>query len=495
MSQDHVADLYIGGRWKEANSLDRIEIFSPHNEQRIGFIKESSAEDVDDAVGAAREAFDDGRWSGLPPKDRIEAIRNLLELYPARTDEIAFVMSNEVGLPIRETRAIQAKAPRAAASQLCSVAQDFPWNELRSTRVSGDVLIRREPVGVAAALVPSNAPLLILVAKVIPALLAGCTVVVKPAPEATGSTRILTELVDEAGLPPGVFNVITGSAPTGARLVSHSDIDKVSFTGSGSAGREVASSAARQLTGATLELGGKSAAIVLDDADLEHVIRGLRVWSFQNNGQSCLAQSRVLVPRARHDEFAGALGDLADSLVVGDPLDEATEVGPQTTEAQRDKVLRYIRVGIDEGARLVAGGLEAPSGLEVGWYVQPTVFVDCDNAMTIAREEIFGPVVCVIPHDGDDHAVAIANDSPYGLAGSVWTPDLERGFSVASRVRTGSMGINGYTLDYTIPFGGFKESGFGREYGVEGIMEFVQTKAIYGETFTGELFTDLSPSE
>lgn len=319
-----------------------------------------------------------------------------------------------------------------------------------------------------------------IVAKLIPALVAGCTVVVKPAPETPLDGMVLAELLAEAELPPGVAAVLTGGATAGRRLVEHDSVDRIAFTGSADVGRSIAATCGQRLARVSLELGGKSAAIVCEDASLERTVAGLEFSSFLNNGQACVAQSRVLAPRSRYDEIANALAELAERFTVGDPRDAATDIGPLVSARHREKVLSYLDVGVAEGATLVAGGTAPVEGLEAGHYVRPSVFRDVDNSMRIAREEIFGPVVVVIPYDDLDDAVHIANDSPYGLAGSVWTKDRHAGLALARRIRTGMFGINAFAPGFELPFGGVKASGIGREYGPEAFDEYVEVKSVYG---------------
>jgi betaine-aldehyde dehydrogenase len=364
-------------------------------------------------------------------------------------------------------------------ASMVDLAAATRWEERRSGRYL-DFVVRREPVGVVGAVVAWNVPQVLIATKLTPALLAGCTVVVKAAPEASLDAMLLAEIIDAADFPAGTVSVLTGGVGTGRSLVDHPAVDKIAFTGSTPAGRDIAARCGRSLTRVSLELGGKSAAIVLDDADLDATVKGLRFTSFVNNGQACAAQTRILAPRSHYAEVVDGVAALAESLVQGDPLEPTTKVGPLVSRRQRDRVRGYIDLGVEEGARLVTGGSEPPVGLPAGWFVRPTVFADVDNGMRIAQEEIFGPVVCVIPYDDVDDAVRLANQSSYGLAGSVWTSDPERGMEVARTVRTGTFGINGYAPDTLAPFGGYKDSGVGREWGVAGLDEYVEIKAING---------------
>jgi len=341
------------------------------------------------------------------------------------------------------------------------------------------VHVLKEPVGVVAAIVPWNMPQFLIVTKLVPALLAGCTVVLKPAPESPLNALLLSEMLAETGLPDGVVNVVIGDRSIGEALVAHSALDKVSFTGSTAAGRAVATAAAANLTKVSLELGGKSAAIVLDDAAPDQVAAGIRSASLSNSGQICNALTRVLVPQARHDDYVDAIAAEMTRIAVGDPNDPETQMGPLVSQRQQQRVRDYIQIGQSEGAQLITGGTDMPAGIDRGWYVRPTLFANADNSMRIAREEIFGPVITVIPYRDDQNAIAIANDSDYGLAGSVWTEDPDRAFKIADRIRTGTFGINqGYTMDPFAPFGGVKASGYGRELGPEGLDSYLDTKSI-----------------
>jgi betaine-aldehyde dehydrogenase len=340
-------------------------------------------------------------------------------------------------------------------------------------------VVRHEPVGVVAAIAPWNVPQFTIMSKLVPALLAGCTGVVKPAPETPLDGYLLAETLDEAGVPAGVVSIVAGGREVGEYLVRHSGIDKVAFTGSTAAGRRIGAICGEQLKRVSLELGGKSAAIVLDDADPGSVIEAIKFIGLMNSGQACVAQTRILVSRDRHDEFADALASAVAAMVVGDPAQSRTEIGPMVARRQQERVQRYIGLGQQEGARLLTGGTGRPDGLDAGWYVRPTVFAEVDNRMRIAQEEIFGPVLSVIPYDDVDDAVRIANDSDYGLAGTVWTADQEAGLRVARRVRTGTYGVNTYTMDFAGPFGGYKSSGIGREFGSEGLAQYCELKSVY----------------
>jgi acyl-CoA reductase-like NAD-dependent aldehyde dehydrogenase len=471
--------LYIGGEWAALAAGGVIDVISPHTEQVIAHAPAAGPGDVDRAVAAARRAVDEGPWPGLDPAERIDALRRLAALYGERRREMAGLVTAEMGSPITFSKLAQATLPCTMLGAFADVAAAHRWEEVRPGYYGGQVTVRKEPVGVVAAVVPWNMPQFSIVVKLAPALLAGCAVVVKPAPETPLDALLLAEMIGELGLPPGVVSVLPGDRAAGEHLVGHPGVDKVAFTGSTAAGRRVAAACAANLTRVSLELGGKSAAVVLDDADPAAVAAGARVAGLMNGGQACVAQTRYLVPESRYGEMVEALAASVEGLVVGDPTERATEIGPLVARRQQERVRDYVELGRKEGARLVVGGTDLPGGVERGWYVRPTLFADVDNGMRIAREEIFGPVLSVIPYRHEDDAVRIANDSDYGLSGSVWTADVDRGLAVARRVRAGTYGVNQpYSMDPAAPFGGVKASGFGHELGPEGLDEFVDTKAI-----------------
>jgi acyl-CoA reductase-like NAD-dependent aldehyde dehydrogenase len=473
------ASLYVGGEWAAPSTGDAIDVISPHSEEVIGRAPAAGPRDVENAVAAARSAVDEGPWPRLDPAERVAAVRRLAALYGERRREMAELVTAEMGAPISFSKLAQAALPAAMLGAFADVAAAHRWEEVRPGYYGQDVTLRKEPVGVVAAVVPWNMPQFSIVVKLAPALLAGCAVVVKPAPETPLDALLLAEIIDLVGLPPGVVSVLPGGRAVGEQLVGHQGVDKVAFTGSTAAGRQVAAACAANLTRVSLELGGKSAAVVLDDADPEAVAAGARVAGLMNGGQACVAQTRYLVPESRYAEMVDALAAMIEALAVGDPSDRATEVGPLVARRQQERVRDYIRLGREEGARLVVGGEDLPAGVERGWYVRPTLFAEVDNGMRIAREEIFGPVLGVIPYRDEDEAVRFANDSDYGLSGSVWTGDVDRGLAIARRVRTGTFGVNQpYSMDPAAPFGGVKASGFGRELGPEGLDEFLDVKAI-----------------
>ncbi|MFD4576209.1 aldehyde dehydrogenase [Streptomyces sp. NPDC058417] len=469
--------LYIGGHWAAPSVDARIEVRSPHDGSLVGRAAQAGPADVDAAVAAARRAFDEGPWPRLSPAERRAVVARFDALHAARAEEIATLITAENGTPAWFTRSLQGALSEQTGAYL-RASEGFGWEEEVTSPSGARSLVRREPVGVVAAVIPWNAPHQSALVKVVPALLAGCTVVLKPAQETPLDGLLLGELFTEAGFPEGVVSVLPADRETSEYLVAHPGVDKVAFTGSTRAGRRIAALAGEQLKRVSLELGGKSASIVLDDADLDAVVAAVPFMAFTNNGQSCVAHTRLLVPRSRYEEVVGAVAAAVEKLTVGDPADTANFVGPLVTAAQRDRVESYIRSGLDEGARLVAGGPGAPAGLERGNYVRPTVFADVDNAMRIAREEIFGPVLVLIPYETEEDAVRIANDSPYGLGGGVWSGDPLRALSVARRIRTGTFVVNGAPSGFDAPFGGYKASGVGREFGAVGLTQYVEHKSI-----------------
>jgi betaine-aldehyde dehydrogenase len=468
--------FYIGGKWVPPAGTDVIDVVSPTTEERIGRVPDSTAADMDRAVAAAREAFDLGPWPRLSPGERADIMASISAAITARTDEFARLISTENGAPYNFSIMGQVFAATAVLDFFTGLAREFEFEQTRHGMM-GPVLVRKEPVGVAAGIIPWNVPLFIVMLKMAPALASGSTIVLKPAPETPLDANVLAEILEASGLPAGVVNIVPGGREAGEHLVRHPDIDKVSFTGSTAAGRKIGAICGEQLKRVTLELGGKSAAIVCDDTDLATVIPGLLPAAMMNNGQACVAQTRILASRNRYAEVRDALAEAVTAFKVGDPLDPETECGPLVAERQRDRVEGYIKAGVDEGATLVVGG-GRPSGIDRGWFVEPTLFADVDNAMTIAREEIFGPVISLIPYDTEEDAVAIANDSDYGLSGSVWTDDVDKGIDIARRVRTGTYTVNGFGMDFGSPFGGFKSSGIGRELGPEGLEAYLEDKTI-----------------
>jgi betaine-aldehyde dehydrogenase len=469
--------LYIGGEWVAPATGDRIEVISPHTEEVIARVPEGSVADVDKAVASARTSFDGGEWSAAPVEERIAAVERFSNAYAARLADLATVITEEMGSPITFSNLGQAPAAWMMLNTFLDIAKAFDWEEQR-TGAFGDVIVRHEPVGVVAGVVPWNVPQFVTIAKLAPALLAGCSIVMKPAPETPLDSYVMADALDEAGIPKGVVSIVAAGREVGEHLVRHPDVDKVAFTGSTAAGRRIAAICGEQLKRCSLELGGKSAAIVLDDADLAQTVEGLKIASLMNNGQACVAQTRILASEARYDEVVDAVAGMVGSMRVGDPSDAETEIGPLVAQRQQERVEKYIALGQEEGAKVVVGGNGRPDGLDRGWYVRPTVFAGATNDMRIAQEEIFGPVLAVIPYSDPDDAVRIANDSDYGLAGSVWTSDVDAGLDIARRVRTGTYAVNQYTMDFMAPFGGFKGSGIGREFGKEGLEHYTELKSI-----------------
>ena len=464
--------LYIGGQWVPPSGAETIEVVNASTEEVIGRIPQGTPEDVDRAVAAARAAFES--WSQTDMVERAELVRAVAAGLAARRDEIAATISQELGMPIVQSTGIQAGLPTMTFTSVPDLLEDVVWRE-----EVGNSVVVREPVGVVGAITPWNYPLHQIAAKVAPALAVGCTVVLKPSEVAPLNAFVLAEVIHEAGLPAGVFNLVTGTGPVvGEAIASHPEVDMVSFTGSTRAGRRVSELASQSVKPVALELGGKSPNVILDDADLETAVTDGVAKCFLNSGQTCSALTRMLVPRGRLAEAERIAAAVAEAYTVGDPFDPGTRLGPLVSETQRERVRGYIRKGVEEGARLVTGGAEPPEGSERGYYVRPTVFSDVRPDMTIAQEEIFGPVLAIMPYDDEDDAVRIANDSQYGLAGGVWSADEERAQRVARRIRTGQVEINGGVFNPLAPFGGYKQSGHGRELGRHALDEYLVVKSM-----------------
>ncbi len=478
MSPIDYRQLYIGGHWRDAATSATIDVQSPSTEDIIGSVPRGSEADIDAAVAAARAAFEDpDGWSTWHPKLRAEVLEKFAAELEARGPETAARVSMQNGMPIWLAQQFEAGFPPLLLRYYSEVMNGAPIEEERAGMLGGTALVSRQPIGVVGAIVPWNVPQGISFLKIAPALAAGCTVVLKPAEETVLDAFLMAEAAAAAGLPPGVLNVVPGGRDVGAYLVAHPGVDKVSFTGSTVAGRAIAETCGRLLRPVTLELGGKSAAIVLDDADIAGSIESFFGATLLNNGQICWLNTRVLAPRNRYADIVDTITALASELTIGDPLDPATKIGPLVSRRQRERVEGYIAKGKQE-ARLTTGGAR-PAGMSRGWFVEPTVFADVDNNAVIAREEIFGPVLSVIPYSDEAEAISIANDSVYGLGGSVWSSDSARAANVARKVRSGTVGVNHYVNEPVAPFGGVKDSGMGRELGPEGLAAFQVYKTIY----------------
>jgi aldehyde dehydrogenase (NAD+) len=465
--------LFIGGQWVAPCGRETIDVHNAGNGAVMGRVPAAGERDVDAAVKAARAALD--AWSAASPATRADCLQKISDGLKARADELARVIAQEVGMPLKMASRIQAGLPIANFANYARILREFKFEE----RV-GNSLVVREPVGVVAAITPWNYPLHQITLKVAPALGAGCTVVLKPSEVAPFNAFILAEVIEQAGLPRGVFNLVTGTgAAAGEPLVEHPGVDMISFTGSTRAGKRISELASHSIKRVALELGGKSASVILDDADLAGAVKSTVNGCYLNSGQTCTALTRMLVPEKLYPEAARLAAEVAKGFTVGDPLAETTKLGPLSSQAQLERVRAYIRKGVAEGAEVVAGGAEPPEGVpQGGYYVRPTVFGKVKNSMSIAQEEIFGPVLAIIAYKDEDDAVRIANDSVYGLAGAVWSKDEARAQRVARRIRAGQIDINGGAFNMNAPFGGFKQSGHGREAGVYGLEEFLEYKSL-----------------
>jgi acyl-CoA reductase-like NAD-dependent aldehyde dehydrogenase len=467
--------LLIGSKWVEPSTESVIKVIAPITGELLATIPEARHADVDAAVAAARKAFDEGPWPRMTPVDRAAILARVGDEIKRRGTEIAATITEELGAPTRIAAFIQ-QAAVGIWDETLTIPERFEFEQER-TWTGGRGRVVHEPVGVVAAIIPWNGPLGAGSLKIAPALVAGCTVVLKPAPEAPLTTMMLAEALAHAGLPEGVISVLPADREVGEHLVRHTDIDKISFTGSTAAGKRIMAIAAENIKRVTLELGGKSAAIIADDIDLESFLPEMVFGGIGHSGQICAALTRILVPRRRQNEVVGHIKAIMENLKIGDPREADTMIGPLVAERQQKRVLDYIAIGQQEGARLATGGGK-PAHLESGWYVEPTLFADVSNDMRIAREEIFGPVLVVIPFDTIDDAIAIANDSEYGLSGAVYAGDQQLAESIARQIRTGQISVNGHSICVVQPFGGYKQSGLGREGGLEGFHEFFETKLI-----------------
>ena len=466
--------FYIDGKWVAPAAASDFSVTNPATEEIIATISLGGVADINKAVAAAKRAFPS--FSETKLEDRVALLRKIIEVYQSRIEEMAETISREMGAPMSFTRAAQAPVGLAHLNEAVRILGYFKFEEMHGT-----TMMRKEPVGVCGFITPWNWPMNQIVCKVAPAIAAGCTVILKPSELAPLSAYLFAQILDGAGVPAGVFNMVNGDGPiVGAAIAAHPDIDMVSFTGSARAGVAVAQAAAPTVKRVTQELGGKSANIILDDADLEKAVKQGVQSCFRNTGQSCDAPTRMLVPKAKMPAAIVAAKQAAEATKAGNPLSEETHIGPLAGKAQFSKVERLINKGLEEGAMLVAGGLGKPDGVAKGYFVKPTVFADVRNDMTIAREEIFGPVLCMIPYDDEEQAIAIANDTPYGLSGYVTSGDMDHARRVAKRIRAGNVHINGARSAFDGCFGGYKQSGNGREWGEAGLEEFLELKAIFG---------------
>jgi acyl-CoA reductase-like NAD-dependent aldehyde dehydrogenase len=475
---DHL-NLFIGGKWVASQGKETINAYSAATEERIGSFPEASPSDIDRAVFSAREALSSPEWADISRTERAALMHRFADVLEAQKDDRARTVTMQNGMPISIANFAEGDGAVALLRYYADLAKTVELEEIRPRLDgTGTTVVQRTPIGVVGAIAPWNFPAVLSMFKLAPILASGSTVVFKPSPETTLDSFMLAEAAEEAGLPNGVINIVPGGAEIGKYLVGHAGVDKVAFTGSTGAGRQIGKVCGELLKPVTLELGGKSAGIILEDASVEETITGLSTASLLNAGQTCYMSTRILAPKSRYSEFVEAITAMASSLPVGDPLDPSTYVGPLVSKAQKERVLGYIEKGKAEGATLTTGGGE-PRDIDRGWFVEPTVFSDVDNSSTIAREEIFGPVLSVIPYADEDEAIALANDSDYGLGGTVWTADKDRGLSVARRVVSGSFGVNRYDLDWGAPFGGVKSSGLGRELGPEGLEAYFSLKSIF----------------
>jgi geranial dehydrogenase len=469
--------FFIGNQWVEPASTRCFNMINASTEESIASVPEGCEADIDAAVAAARTAFAASGWASAHPAERAAVMDRFMAAIAARGEAIARTVSAQNGMPLAISTLLEGQFSAGVVQYYAALAHAMGGCDTRASQMGKETLVECSPIGVVAAIVPWNFPVTLALNKVAPAMAAGCTLVIKPSPGTVLDSYILAEAALEADVPAGVVNWVAADREVGSYLVGHPGVDKVAFTGSTGAGRSIARSCGELLRPVTLELGGKSAAILLEDCDIYAFLQGVPTACMLNNGQACYNSTRILAPRRRYGEVVDALAGLAGSLVVGDALDERTHVGPMASAAHRDRVNGYIALGRQE-ARLVAGG-GRPKGLDRGWFVEPAIFADVDNSARIAQEEIFGPVLAVIPYDGEDDAVRIANDSQFGLGGSVWSADSAHATDVARKVASGTVGVNGYMPSLGAPFGGVKASGIGREFGPEAIGAYQNTKSIY----------------
>lgn len=477
---DHPAELYIDGSWVSPSADERIVVVAPATEQPFLEVASANEQDIHRAISAARDAFDEGPWPQMSPAQRAEYLTEIARELDRRAEDVAAIWPNEMGI-LYSTALAYAKGIGGIYDYYAALAADYPFLEMRHSVLAPAAYLAREPVGVVGAIVPWNGPISLIAYKLAPALLAGCTAVLKASPEAPGHALLMAEIFDKVGLPRGVVNVLTADRGPSETLVRDARVDKIAFTGSTTAGRAIGSICGERLAHQTLELGGKSAGIICDDYDTELAAETIAARACNLTGQVCASLTRLIIDRERHDDFVDALSSRIRRLKVGDPFDAASDMGPLATERQRERVEGFIASGRKDGFQLAAGG-GRPKHLDRGWYIEPTVFAGVDNSAKIAQEEIFGPVLCVIPTASEAEAVALANDSPYGLAGSVFTNDPERALRIMQSVRAGTMSQNGLKLDFSIGFGGYKLSGIGREGGIQGLESYLETKTLLLET-------------
>ncbi|OAO00779.1 aldehyde dehydrogenase [Sphingomonadales bacterium EhC05] len=473
----HKTTFFIGNEWVRPATDKVFDLVNASTGEQIATVPEGSEADIDKAVAAARNAFDNGDWANSSPSERAAVMLRFMEAMAKRGPQIAEAVSLQNGMPISVANMLEAQFPAGLLQYYASLAEDMSLSESRPSQMGKETLVEKSAIGVVAAIVPWNFPVTLAFSKIAPAMVAGCTLVIKPSPGTVLDSYIVAEAALEAGVPAGVINIVAADRAAGAHLVSHPGIDKVAFTGSTGAGRKIAAVCGELLRPVSLELGGKSAAILLEDVDLNIFLPGIPTASMLNNGQACYNATRILVPAKRYDEIVGAVADMVSNLVIGDAMEEGTHIGPMASSLHRDRVEGYIAKGKEE-ARLVAGG-GRPANHNRGWFVEPTVFADVDNKAVIAQEEIFGPVLSIIKYQDEADAINIANDSEFGLGGSVWSADSGHATDVARDVQSGTVGVNGYMPALGSPFGGVKASGMGSEFGPEAVGGYQRTKSIY----------------